>query len=466
MSACRNLGRSEWSVLSAGLSLLIGAPADAWATNPFPSQVSPASPRPAEQGPADEPIVTNVRPRKYIANLVAASRATEVFAPEKWAIAIRDLVKLGKPAVPNLIEELDRTSDERMLRSLGFTLRAIGDPRAVPALIRAIPRTLGPPGNDYGTTTSDAELLAFMQQHDLDNGLGGRMFTFGMPFREITGTLRAITRQRLNEDELNFVTLMGGPEQHRVERQLFHKLAVRWAAWWEQNWQRFTKDPAYSRVNLAPISDAPRPGTLAAQPFPSGAKVKASDGWSSVIIGPPQPLPYYKTFQDLDSMRQLEWPAELGVPDKAKDDAVEAWAAKEGYDLRGTEFKPADSEKPFYALRALGLRAWQIDNGRYGTIEQELRKGPPELGRPAGDLLVDFDPQTKTFHPENEATFLFVTREGATGVLQVTGLITELFGPADIGRPAPQKTRRGFYRGVQFQFKLLYEPGDEDRVRP
>ena len=196
---------------------------------------------------------------------------------------------------------------------------------------------------------------------------------------------------------------------------------------------------------------------MAAQPFPTGQKVKASGGWSGVILGPPQPLEYYATFEDLDSGRMLKWPDALGAPEKAKAEAVAAWAAEEGYDLRGIDYKPEGSKQSFYALQSLGLRAWQIDNQRYATIEQELRGGPPKLGRPANDLLMDYDPEGKTHHPENEATFLFVTREGATGVLQVTGQITELFGQADLGRPAARKTNRGFYRGVQCQFKLLYE---------
>jgi hypothetical protein len=350
---------------------------------------------------------------------------------------------MGQPVVPLLVEELDRASDERMLRSLGFILRAIGDPRAVPALIRAIPRTLVAPAGDYGLTTNDAELLAFMQEHDLDKGREGREFGFGTPFREITGALHLITHQRFNDDELNFVTLMGGPAQHRVQRLLFHKLAERWAAWWENNWQHFTKDPAYAKVNLPPRPDAARPPAAADQPFPTGPNVVASGAWSNVILGPPQPLDDYRTFEDLDSGRMLKWPDELSAPEKAKSEAVAAWAAQEGYDLQGTEYKPANASHSYYALRALGMRSWQIDNRSFGSIVQKLRNGPPKLDRPAGDLFMDFDLQTKAYHPEKEATFLFVTREGATGILQVTGQVTEL-----IGHP---------YRGVQFRFMLLYE---------
>src|SRR5262245_6239798 len=282
----------------------------------------------AGQDASSEPIVANKKPRQHIANLVAAARARDVFENKAWATAIRDLVKIGKPAVPLLIEELDRTTDERLLRSLGFTLRSIGDPRAVPGLIRAIPRTLVGPGSDYGTTTDDADLLAFLQEHDLDKRRGGRLFTFGMPFREITGALRELTGQRFHEDELNFVNLMGGPEQHRVQRRLFHKLAQEWANWWEANWQRFTKDPAYAKVNLPPIPHAARPAAPADQPFPTGPKVKASEGWSNVILGPPQDLKYYAVFEDLDSGRMLKWPQALGAPEQARDADVAAWAAQ------------------------------------------------------------------------------------------------------------------------------------------
>ena len=50
-----------------------------------------------------------------------------------------------------------------------------------------------------------------------------------------------------------------------------------------------------------------------------------------------------------------------------------------------------------------------------------------------------------------------MTREGATGILQVSGVVTELFGPGDIGMPIQRKTNRGFFRGVQFQHKLVYD---------
>ena len=404
---------------------------------------------------ADEPIPTR------IAQPIAVLRETKIEDFTRWAKAVRELVEIGKPAVPALIEELDRTTEDRPIRSLGFTLRAIGDPRAVPALIRAIPRTLVPAGSDYGLRMRDPELLTFLKKHDLDKREGGELFTFGMPYREITGALHSLTGQRFNEEELNFINLEGTPKQRWLQLWLFHQLAGRWTIWWKKEWRRFTDDPVYAKVSLPSLPEAPKVvGGTAEQPFPTGNAARVSSGWANVIVGPPQPQEYYRTFKDLDTGREIKWPVELPEPSKVKGEAVAAFASREGFDLRGIEYTPPGSDKSYYALQGLGLRAWQVANDRYDSIDGELHNDKPfELGRPAGDLLMDFDPTTQTYNPENEATFLFVTREGTTGILQVTSLVTELFGPDDLGRPlaAGGKSNRGLYRGVQIRYKFIYE---------
>jgi hypothetical protein len=400
---------------------------------------------------------------------IIALRNTDIGNSKGWATAAYKLTKIGKPAVPALIEELDRTTADRPLRSLGFTLRAIGDPRAVPALINAIPRTLMGPGSDFGLRMDDPELLAFLQKHDLDKENRLSDFSFGMPYREITGALHSITGKKFNEDELNFITLDGTPKQRWLQLWLFHGLAKHWAIWWKQNWRKFTDDPAYGMVLLPSLPDAPEvSATSAAQPFPTGAKVNKSGGYANVIVGPFQKEKYYRTFKDLDTGREIKWPKEL--PEKASSDEIKTFAADEGFDLRGIEYTPPGSTKSYYALQGLGLRAWQVDNRLYDRIEADLRENkPPDLDRPATEFLMDYDPATKTYHPENKATFLFVTREGTTGILQLTGLATELLRPEDFGKPfqadppdppgkaAPLKLVRSFYRGIQIQFSFIVE---------
>ncbi len=69
---------------------------------------------------------------------------------DEWAMVLRDLILLGPKAVPELITEMDAAKSDMSMRCLAFVLRGIGDKRAVPCLIRAIPRTCIPPGSDMG----------------------------------------------------------------------------------------------------------------------------------------------------------------------------------------------------------------------------------------------------------------------------------------------------------------------------
>src|SRR6202040_821325 len=80
---------------------------------------------------------------------------------ELWCLLMRELGAVGREAVPQLCAELDRTTENRLLRRLGFALRAIGDPRAVPALVRALPTTLLPSSSDYGLIVGDKGLTDF-----------------------------------------------------------------------------------------------------------------------------------------------------------------------------------------------------------------------------------------------------------------------------------------------------------------
>ena len=79
---------------------------------------------------------------------------------------------------------------------------------------------------------------------------------------------------------------------------------------------------------------------------------------------------------------------------------------------------------------------------------------------------MDFDPETKTYRPEDEATFLFVTREGATGILHVNGQVTRVFGKEDVGQPTRPGALQGVHRGVMFEYKLVYEEPDTVPGKP
>ena len=107
---------------------------------------------PAEKLKAARRIVDSLAPgpAERTAQILAEFRKLDhtVDETEIWCTLMRELVAIGRDAVPQLCAELDRTTENRTLRRLGFAARAIGDPRAVPALIRAIPRTLLPSSRD------------------------------------------------------------------------------------------------------------------------------------------------------------------------------------------------------------------------------------------------------------------------------------------------------------------------------
>ena len=204
---------------------------------------------------------------------------------ETYAGQIKELVEIGKPAVPALATALDRTIRDTPMRLLPFTLRAIGDPRAVPALIRALPRTLLPPGSDCGISVRDAELLKFMQAHDLHDAPGDRLarrdFGMGRPVREVCGALRKITGTNQNDSAIFSTFLDGGEQQRAMERKAFDEVARRWANWWKDNWSRFVEDPALVDVRLSAPKEEP-----SLKRFLTGPNMKVSGGESGMIVTP------------------------------------------------------------------------------------------------------------------------------------------------------------------------------------
>ena len=179
--------------------------------------------------------------------------------PKKWASAIRELITIGNPAIPRLIDELDSvdrmTNQERELRTLGFVLRGIGDARAVPALIRALPYTLQPARSDYGLSVEDRELLRFMQEHDKNRTNGRDDFSFGRPINEILPALQQLTGVTGlipgNQDDqayrnIHYIFLGGNDE---ANRKLFLQFAECWADWWAKNWQFHVKDVGEAQLD-------------------------------------------------------------------------------------------------------------------------------------------------------------------------------------------------------------------------
>jgi hypothetical protein len=359
-----------------------------------------------------------------------------------WAGAIRDLIEIGKPAVPTLTKELDQTQRQETMRAIGFVLRGIGDPRAVPALIRAIPRTLQPGLNDYGLDIKgDDALLEFMQKHGEQPLARGNLFNYHRPFREVFAALHTLTGQKKWEMELNFIISEGSALQRQIQRELYGRLAREWAGWWLANWRQFVTDPADAQlgqiaktVTLMGQGRRPITSDADARPtFPRGPKVVLVNSWRGYMIKPFDSS-RGESCLDLDAnVRAAVPPEELVKALPAGEPSAELvnWAEREEVDLIGVKIQPAASGKVYYGARLLGMRAWRIDDAELSTISADLQAEKPlDLSQPIEDVLAPTDRQTGKLTGET-AVFLFVTREGAYGVLKMYQGRGEGAGPHD-----------------------------------
>jgi peroxiredoxin len=389
---------------------------------------------------------------------------------EGYVAKIKEVVEIGKPAVPALTDALDRTSRDTPMRLLGFTLRSIGDARAVPALIRALPKTLLPPGSDCAMPVRDPDLMHFMLANDLYEVPGDRFsrrnFDMGRPVREIAGALRKITGTNLNESAIFSTFLEVGDQQRAMERKAFYDVAQRWADWWKANWNRFLSDEALADVRLPAPKAEP-----SFKRFVTGANIKESGGESGMIVsavetgGP-------RSCLALGLNQSLDLPQELSDTNAGpiSPERVSASAARAGADLLGTQYRDPQSGKVYYCVRTLGLQAWEIPNDHWTTIESELQRDAlPPLDSPAGDLLMHYDPGQGVYVPQRRATFLFITRDGMQGVLRVMAQVTRHWTQRDLGFPAiapnenePNQTEdAGPNPGVKLDYKFFYTETEE-----
>jgi beta-lactamase regulating signal transducer with metallopeptidase domain len=377
---------------------------------------------------------------------------------DDWAIALRDLIQLGPNAVPELIAEMDASDNDYMLRCMGFVLRGIGDKRAVPALIRALPKACVDHGSDCGFIAKDPQLLAFMQKYDMDDTdeFKEHYYSFGRAVNEFRVALQKLTGQTHGEDEIVYVSLEGSDHQRYLQRKMYHRVAQRWADWWEQNWEKYVDDPHYAKVNLPP------PPTEPASPlgeFPHGPAVKIDGQHSGWLLESVRRTSAENVFYDLDTGRVSNLPKQLladeGQPERLDD--INAWAAREGFDLMGTEYTPPGSDKPHYVLRGLGLSAWHIETDRWQTLETDLQKeGPFEMGPRVDGLLAHFDSTHGRYEPAATAAFLFKTREGGYGAIFVgVEVHDDSLKPGGVSSGDEELRPIAFRKGRRFAYSLI-----------
>ncbi len=410
--------------------------------------------KPLEQPAKDQPQATRMR---QLLDKLKEQNAGKARFTDDWCRTLKEIVDLGSDAVPELIQELDSTDNNMMLRCLGFVLRAIGDKRAIPSLIRAIPKTLLPPGSDMGLRAVDPELLKFAQANDLDPTHRGDLYGFGRPVREICGALHKLTGKEFGEKELFNVFFEGSKSQQQRKRVYFHRIAEAWAEWWEQNWTDYVQDQEYSKVNLPKREDE---GAILPPAADSHFKTDNGGGGSNWILESYQNPKARIVFYDFDVGRVAALPEKWrNASDIASHlDEILFWATREGFDLMGTEYETSEGRKIF-ALRSIGLRAWELGKERWKSdvVDISLKDLQAE-GRPAETLLLHYDEASKSIAPLETATFLFVTRHGTPGLLYVgIEVQDDSLKPGGIAMGDNELDPVAFYKERRFGFTFLEE---------
>lgn len=369
---------------------------------------------------------------------------------ETWCTLMRELVEIGSDAVPQLSAELDQTNEGAMLRRLPFALRAIGDARAVPALIRAIPKTLRASSSDFGLMVSDPQLLQFMQTHDLDDKNRNNLFDLGRPVRELFGTLHKLTGENFSDNELYSMHLSVDPRRQVLQRKIFSDQAKRWQHWWLANWKSFTDDASFQKVGLQSVEEKMPPAVQSL-----GERAQLSGVWNGAVLSPAiQEGEHAWHFLDLDSGYRPVWPDEISKDETSMESKqLSNWAQKSGVDLMCVTHRSRDG-KETYVLKAIGMQVREIHSRQLRDIHKLITAGTLPEGRPVGELLMHYDDDSKQFVPDANAAFIFVTREGNMGLIEITERITRTANMT--GQAAGVSNGGiGFHKGVQFNLKEI-----------
>jgi hypothetical protein len=351
--------------------------------------------------------------------------------PERWCALMRELVAIGPTAVPQICEELDRTQQERVLQRLCFALRAIGDPRAVPALIRAVPKTLSRRTHPTVMQVKDRELATFLRPNCVK---GIKLIGLDAPAREVFSALHKLTGQDFDDDEVARLTLAEGRVSQILQRRIYFRQARLWQAWWEANWNKFTSDPGYEKVHLASADEPTAPLT---RPLSKTASLGVDH---TAILRPLREKGRHVTsYIDLDTGYEPTWPARLPRDESRIDQKQLAkWALENGVDLMCVTRRAPDGTQA-YVLEAFNMQVWEITPRDVRYFNRSLAAGTlpngraiadkrntgrdaaatPNTGREAGDLLMHYDAKSGNPVPGASAVFLFKTHEGNIGLIEV-----------------------------------------------
>jgi beta-lactamase regulating signal transducer with metallopeptidase domain len=203
---------------------------------------------------ASDPIKENSEPgtqnsgenEAQIQKQVEILQNTNVGEREQWFSAVKVLVEIGSPAVPAICSAIRQTDKPQTQSMMALTLRAIGDPAAVPALIDALEKSGF--SSDYGVGKPDTEAARFIHKHQMDPSRDG--IGLGCPEREITIALERLTGHTEGHDHFYAYDEMGNrlgnytvtPEIRDRQKEHRKQVAQRWRLWWQNLQQARTHE--------------------------------------------------------------------------------------------------------------------------------------------------------------------------------------------------------------------------------
>jgi hypothetical protein len=383
-------------------------PAKAPATRPHPAgALEPTSP---EQATQIRVAVYRVRHYNLFVN------------PDSWAPAVRTLIEIGRPAVPELVAELERTSNDATLRAMGFVLRNIGDARAAPALARAIART-SVLSSDCGFNINDPALREFMRDHALDKS--GDYVSYGRAIREIAAALERITAH--TEGRPAFIDAHKDTDAERAAAKRRHEqLSQQWLTWLNAHQAELasTEEMASLSAHAHDIEPIEAQGLAAYGPlFPTGAPYH---------LGPVHEVALHDEsnaddtqYIDFDAQRTLSLiEANLLLPpgwrEQERGPSLLYHADGAGIDADAIHYLLDNKKRDFFALDANDCLTWPVENARWETLEADIAAGKP-IALPDAGPFGDFDRNPQTLRTQIDrlpATHLFRTREGGAGIVQ------------------------------------------------
>jgi len=347
--------------------------------------VTAAPPSTTAPDPANEAAIeTRVRELIYVLRLHRVFERTD-----EWGAAIRELVEIGPPALPELLLELKNSERNATIRGLLFTLRAIDAPRALTIVVEALPKAkrLSGSGSDCGVQFANPELQKFMKQHENYQDTSDSV-SYGRPINEIMSTLHKLARQPLPD----------------LTKQVPRSWTVgHWQDWWNKPGRsKLAEIHLPSRKeDLVERDGVRRFGPL----FPVGPDQRLGAVVDVTLVN--SACADALSCLDLETGRLYENLEGLhyGLGETyGRLDSLK-WQLKHGIDLTAHDCPD--------------MHIWLVENDRWDALNSEVRsKSPFDVGREAA-FLTPFDKSPTDLKPDRVGTFLFTTREGSRGALRV-----------------------------------------------